>query len=257
MVQGNHIILRTIKKTMENANPTYMKVVFLFLLVILSPFFCFSQEKPLGQVADVDGNMYNTVKIGDQVWLKENLKVTRYNNGDPITMIKDVYTWTTLKAPAYCNYDNSERIAMEYGRLYNYYTVVDERKLCPVGTHVPTDKEWETLSDYLGGMKVAGGKMKESGTKHWRSPNVMSIDTTNGNFSEVSGSESGFSALPSGRQYHNCYTFLGEYTQMWSNTQCSYDDDLVWCRYMTFSLPHLNRFTYKKHYGLSVRCLMD
>ncbi len=234
-----------------------MKGVFLLLTVILSPFLCFSQEKTPGQVADIDGNIYNTVKIGDQDWLKENLKVTRYNNGDPVPMIKDVYTWTTLKTPAYCNYDNSERIAMEYGRLYNYYTVVDERKLCPAGTHVPSDKEWEILSEYLGGMKVAGGKMKEPGTKHWRSPNVISIDTTNGNFSEVSGNESGFSALPSGRQYHNCYTFLGEYTQIWSTTQCSYDDDLVWCRYMTFSLPHLNRFTYKKHYGLSVRCLMD
>ncbi|MFZ4546915.1 MAG: hypothetical protein ACOYN4_05760, partial [Bacteroidales bacterium] len=101
------------------------------------------------------------------------------------------------------------------------------------------------------------GKMKEPGTKHWRSPNVITIDTMNGNFSELSFNESGFSALPAGRQYHDCYTFLGEYTQIWSTTQCEFDDDLVWCRYLTFSLPHLSRFTYKKHYGLSVRCLRD
>ncbi|MEI6748081.1 MAG: fibrobacter succinogenes major paralogous domain-containing protein [Bacteroidales bacterium] len=234
-----------------------MKIVLILLVLTIFPFFSFSQVKSDDQVVDIDGNIYNTVKIGNQIWLKENLKVTRYNNGAPISLIKDTNAWTSLTTPAYCNYKNSERIAQEYGRLYNYYTVVDPRKLCPAGTHVPTDNEWETLSDFLGGMKVAGGKMKESGTKHWRSPNVITIDTMNGDFSEISLEDCGFSALPSGRQYHNCYTFLGEYTQIWSSTSCEYDDDLVWCRYMTFSLPHLNRFTYKKHYGLSVRCLKD
>jgi uncharacterized protein (TIGR02145 family) len=234
-----------------------MKVVLILLVSTIVPFFSFSQAKPAGQVLDIDGNIYNTVTIGNQVWLKENLKVTRYNNGDPVHLVTDTSAWTKLTTPAYCNYNNVESIAQEYGRLYNYYAVVDERKLCPSGTHVPDDAEWETLSGFLGGMKVAGGKMKEPGTKHWRSPNVITIDTTNGNFSEISLNESGFSALPAGRQYHNCYTFLGEYTQMWSVTECEYDDDLVWCRYLTFSLPHLNRFTYKKHYGLSVRCLKD
>ncbi len=234
-----------------------MKIVLILLAITIVPFYSFSQAKTEDKVTDIDGNIYNTIKIGTQVWLKENLKVTRYNNGDPILLVKDTVAWTSLTTPAYCNYNNSERIAQEYGRMYNYYTVTDPRKLCPAGTHVPDDAEWERLSDFLGGLKVAGGKMKEAGTKHWRSPNVMVIDTTNGNFSEIPTEESGFSALPAGRQYHNCYTFLGEYTQMWSVTQCEYDDDLVWCRYLTFSLPHLNRFTYKKHYGLSVRCLKD
>ncbi|MCX6268376.1 MAG: fibrobacter succinogenes major paralogous domain-containing protein [Bacteroidetes bacterium] len=234
-----------------------MKVVFILFAFSFLSLLSFSQGKSDGQIADIDGNVYNTVKIGSQVWLKENLKVTRYNNGDPILLVKDTLAWTKLTTAAYCNYDNNERIAQEYGRMYNYYSVTDARKLCPAGTHVPSDSEWEALSDFLGGMKVAGGKMKEPGTKHWRSPNVMTIDTTNGDFSEISTENSGFSALPAGRQYHDCYTFLGEYTQMWSVTQCGYDDDLVWCRYMTFSLPHLNRFTYKKHYGLSVRCLKD
>jgi uncharacterized protein (TIGR02145 family) len=234
-----------------------MKIVIILLAFTIVPFFSFSQAKPEGQVTDIDGNVYNTVKIGNQIWLKENLKVTRYNNGEPIQLVKDTNAWTKLTTPAFCNYNNNERIAQEYGRMYNYYTVVDARKLCPSGTHVPNDKEWETLSDFLGGTLVAGGKMKEPGTRHWKSPNVMVIDTMNGNFSEIPLEESGFSALPAGRQYHNCYTFLGEYTQIWSVTQCEYDDDLVWCRYMTFSLPHLKRFTYKKHYGLSVRCLKD
>lgn len=234
-----------------------MKTVSVLLVLTMIPFFCFSQAKSDGQVVDIDGNTYNTVIIGKQVWLKENLKVTKYNNGNPIQLITDTIAWTKLTTAAYCNYDNAERVAQEYGRLYNYYTVVDSRKLCPSGTHVPNDAEWETLSDFLGGKMVAGGKMKEPGTKHWRSPNVITIDTMNGNFSELSFNESGFSALPAGRQYHDCYTFLGEYTQMWSTTQCEFDEDLVWCRYLTFSLPHLCRFTYKKHYGLSVRCLKD
>ena len=234
-----------------------MKIVLALLALTILPVFSFSQAKPDDRVVDLDGNIYNTVKIGNQVWLKENLKVTRYNNGDAITLVTDASAWTKLTTPAFCNYNNAESIAREYGRMYNYYTVTDERKLCPSGTHVPNDAEWETLCDFLGGMKVAGGKMKEPGTKHWRSPNVMTIDTMNGDFSEIPVDESGFSALPAGRQYHDCYTFLGEYTQMWSVTQCEYDNDLVWCRYMTFSLPHLSRFTYKKHYGLSVRCLKD
>ncbi|MFZ4399128.1 MAG: fibrobacter succinogenes major paralogous domain-containing protein [Bacteroidales bacterium] len=234
-----------------------MKKQIIFLIFIIFSFFCFSQEKSEIQITDIDGNIYNTLKIGNQIWLKENLKVSRFNNGDPIKLITDTFAWTKLSTPAYCNYNNSENIAQEYGRLYNYYTVADERKLCPVGFHVPNDNEWETLSFFLGGKMVAGGKMKEPGTKHWRSPNVITIDTTNGNFTEIPIYESGFSALPAGRQYHNCYTFLGEYTQMWSVTQCEFDDDLVWCRYLTFSLPHFSRFTYKKHYGLSVRCLKD
>jgi uncharacterized protein (TIGR02145 family) len=234
-----------------------MKIVLILLGLTLVTISTFSQAKSGGQVVDIDKNIYNTVIIGDQVWLKENLKVTRFNNGDPIQMVADTLAWATLTTPAYCNYDNMETLAQEYGRLYNYYTVVDNRKLCPSGTHLPNDNEWEVLSDFLGGMKVAGGKMKEPGTKHWNSPNVMSIDTITGNISEIPINTSGFSALPAGRQYHNCYTFLGEYTQMWSITQCEYDDTLVWCRYLTFSLPHLNRFTYKKHYGLSVRCLKD
>lgn len=234
-----------------------MKNLFIFLVFAIVPFFAFSQVKNDNKVVDIDGNIYNTVKIGEQTWLKENLKVTKYNNGDAIQNEPDTFAWTKLKTAAYCTYRNDENIAQEYGRLYNFWAVADERKICPSGWHVPSDKDWQILCDFLGGNMVAGGKMKESGTKHWWAPNVITIDVQNGNFSEASLNESGFSALPAGRQYHNCYTFLGQYTQMWSTTQCEYEEELVWCRYMTFSLPHLDRFTYKKRYGLSVRCLKD
>lgn len=234
-----------------------MKIVLILLVFLTFPFFSFSQAKSEGQIVDIDNNVYNTIIIGNQVWLKENLKVTKFSNGDPIELITDTVAWTILTTPAYCNYNNTESIAMEYGRLYNYYTVIDKRNLCPAGWHVPDDSEWETLSVFLGGTMVAGGKMKEPGTKYWRSPNVMSIDTVSGDFSEIPVDESGFSALPAGRQYHDSYAFLGEYTQMWSTTLTDFDADLVWCRYLSFSLPHLSRFTYKRHYGLSVRCLKN
>ncbi len=209
------------------------------------PFFSFSQSKTIGQVTDIDRNVYNTVIIGDQVWMKENLKVTKYNNGDPIQLVTDTFAWTKMTTAAYCNYSNDEKIAMTYGRMYNFWAVVDDRKLCPAGWHVPSDKEWQKLNDFLGGNLVAGGKMKVRDTLYWRSPN---IGATN---------ESGFSALPAGRQYHDSYNFLGDYVNIWSSTECEYDNNLVWCRYMTYCLSHLDRFTYKKRYGLSVRCLKD
>jgi uncharacterized protein (TIGR02145 family) len=117
--------------------------------------------------------------------------------------------------------------------------------LCPSGWHVPDDAEWSKLSNFLGGDLVAGGKMKLNDFNYWNSPNSGATN------------ESGFSAMAAGRQYHNTYAFLREYTNIWSTTQCEYDDDLIWCRYMSFSLPNLCRFTYKKHYGLSVRCIKD
>lgn len=234
-----------------------MKNLLILLAILILPFVSFSQTKTEGVIVDIDGNVYHTVSIGDQIWLKENLKVTKYNNGDPIALVTDTNAWTILKTPAYCNYNNNEAIAQEYGRMYNYYVVVDDRKVCPTGTHVPSDLEWEMLCNFLGGKMVAGGKLKESGTEHWNSPNVMAINTRNGDYSEISPSESGFNALPAGRQYHSCYTFLGFYTELWSTTPCEYDTDLVWCRYLTFSLPHFCRFTYKKHYGLSIRCIKD
>ncbi len=225
-------------------NMLMKKTLILFGLIII-PFLSFAQNKTIGQVVDIDRNVYNTIIIGTQVWLKENLRVTHYNNGAPIQKVIDTLAWTNLTSSAYCSYNNDDNIALKYGRLYNYYTVVDNRKLCPAGWHVPNDNEWQILNDFLGGNLVAGGKMKVRDTLYWESPNVGATN------------ESEFSALPAGRQYHDSYNFLGEYTNIWSTTQCEYDSNLVWCRYLTFSLPHLCRFTYKKHYGLSVRCLKN
>ena len=110
-------------------------------------------------VTDIDNNVYNTVIIGTQIWLKENLKVTKYRNSDTITT-----TWA---------YNGNESNVSTYGRLYDWYAATDSRGLCPTGWHLPTDAEWTTLTDYLEGLSVAGGKLKEAGTTHWNSPQYI------------------------------------------------------------------------------------
>lgn len=125
-----------------------------------------------------------TTKIGTQYWMKRNLDVTTYRNGDPIPNVTDPTAWSNLTTGAYCNYNNDPNNAAIYGRLYNWAAVNDPRGLAPAGFHVPSDAEWITLSNYLGGEPIAGGKLKETGTSHWLSPNTGATDAF------------GFTALP-------------------------------------------------------------
>ena len=125
-----------------------------------------------GTVTDADGNTYRTIKIGNQWWMAENLRTTRYRNGDPIPTVTDNFTWGHLLTGACCSYDNDSSMVFTYGRLYNWHAVSDGRGLAPLGWHVPSDADWGTLVEYLGGSAVAGGKMKEAGTAHWLSPNT-------------------------------------------------------------------------------------
>lgn len=145
-----------------------------------------------GTITDIDGNVYKTIIIGTQVWMAENLKTTRLNDGTRIPNVIGNSEWIAIKTPAFCWYLN-ERITYgnTYGALYNGYTVKTD-KLCPIGWHVPSDSEWGQLTDYLGGIDVAGGKLKEAGTTHWKSPNTGATN------------ETGFTALPSGyRSYYD------------------------------------------------------
>jgi len=170
----------------------------------------FNPTKTYGTMTDQDGNIYKTIKIGTQIWMAENLRVTRYRNGDPIPNVTDKAAWEALTTGAYCSYANTtdkDKIAT-YGRLYNWFTVTDSRNIAPTGWHVATDAEWTTLISLLGA-SVAGGKMKETGTTHWTSPNTGATN------------ESGFTALPSGiRTYtiEGAYTFndLGDWGNWWS-----------------------------------------
>jgi len=105
-------------------------------------------------VTDIDGNLYNTVTIGTQVWLEENLKVTYYNNGDEIPNVSSNTTWLSLSTGAYCNYENNTSYAPIYGRLYNWFAVNDSRGICPTEWHIATDEEWTVLTDLLGGVQI-------------------------------------------------------------------------------------------------------
>lgn len=197
-------------------------------------------------LADIEGNIYQIVKIGNQTWMKENLKVKKYNNGDPIlttsphnldisSEVSPKYHW------AYAGNDNN---VATYGRLYTWYAATDNRKICPVGWHVPTDEEWTTLANHLGGVTVAGGKLKESGTSHWSTPNTSASN------------ESGFTALPSGdRIYNGAYFDLNNYGNWWSSTLSS--SNIGWYIYLGFNSGEMTKHKNSAQDGFSIRCVKD
>ncbi len=162
------------------------------------------QSTPSDTVTDIDGNVYHTVTIGTQVWLVENLKTTRYNDGTSIPLVTDSAAWSNADTSAYCWYNNDIANKNTYGALYNWFTV-NTGKLAIAGWHIPTDAEWTTLTDYLGGESIAGGKLKETGTTHWRSPNAGATN------------ESGFTALPGGhRDVNGTFSAMGDDGFWWS-----------------------------------------
>jgi len=156
-------------------------------------------------VSDFDGNFYHTITIGNQVWTKENFRGSHYLNGDAIPFIQDSTQWANQTSGAYCYYNNDPEIGKDYGGLYNWYTTIDPRGLI-AGYHVPSYDEWDALRNYLGGQNVAGTKLKESGTAHWKSPNNNATNST------------GFTALPGGLRTEYRFTTLNEAAMFWTNT---------------------------------------
>ena len=194
-----------------------------------------------------DRRQYTVVLLGDQIWMAQNLKATKFLNGDEIANVTDNFIWGTTTTSAYCNYNNDFATVDIYGKLYNFYTVVDNRKLCPIGWHVPSDAEWTTLTTFLGGESVSGGKLKETGTSHWVNPNTAATNKT------------GITALPGGYRYvvdgtFNNFGYLGYW---WSSTENS--KTLAWYRYMDYHTSGVYRYNYgyPKQDGFSVRCLWD
>jgi uncharacterized protein (TIGR02145 family) len=150
------------------------------------------------------------IKREEKVWMRKNLDVRTYRNGDKIPHVKSKAIWDTLTTGAWCWYNNDSATGAAYGKLYNWYAVNDPRGLAPTGWHVPSDAEWDTLSTFLGGDGYAGGKMKETGTTHWWDPNA---DATN---------SSGFTALPGGTRYYLGEFFdAGGYGYWWSSTEAT------------------------------------
>jgi uncharacterized protein (TIGR02145 family) len=197
-----------------------------------------------GSVTDIDGNTYATIQIGTQVWMAENLRTTRYRNGDPIPNVTEAGKWTGLSSGAWCHYKNDPKYEVPYGKLYNWYTVNDPRKVCPAGWHVPTDAEWTVLSDYLGDESVAGGKMKSTGTEYWVYPNTGATN------------KSGFSGLPGGLRLSNGYfNDLGNLGDWWSASESGAEN--AWNRGLGNFLADIFRNNYYERNGFSVRCLRD
>ncbi|MFN8207732.1 MAG: fibrobacter succinogenes major paralogous domain-containing protein [Bacteroidales bacterium] len=219
------------------------------LLISILVFFPGCKEKdpePSNLVKDYDGNAYHVLEIGDQSWMLENLKVTHYRNGEAIPLVTENTDWETLNSGARCNFRNEEAYADTAGRLYNWYAVNDSRQIAPKGWHVPSDAEWQTLVDFLGGIGIAGGKMKETGQNHWVFNNTGATN------------ESGFTAISSGYRY-----YMGIYADKascdcanwWSSTEVFPNGALIWEVYS--GSTGVIRWSGLKESGFSVRCIRD
>lgn len=192
---------------------------------------------------DADGNVYNTITIGTQTWFDENLKTTKLNDGTSIAYVTDVTEWINNLTGEYCWYNNEIANKNTYGALYTW-NVVKTGKLCPAGWHVPSDVEWNALISYLGGINDAGGKLKESGTTHWTSPNTGATD-------EVS-----FKALPGGyRSTFGSFANIGIWTGWWSST--SYDASMSWMNGIANNAASSTMIIRQIQNGQSVRCIKN
>ncbi len=204
-------------------------------------------------VTDIDGNVYNTVTIGTQVWMKENLKTTRYRNGNSIPTTLSDAQWHSTTSGAYSVYNNDPSNNITYGKLYNWYAVSDPRNIAPAGWHIPSASEWQTLINYLGGTSVAGGKLKAVSAL-WNSPNTGATNS------------SGFTGLPAGfRDDGNFpgqpivrYGGLGTVAEWWTS---SLNPNPSSPPVLDFAIYNSNASIFQaedyKGVGFPVRCIKD
>ena len=192
-----------------------------------------------GQEKAQEDKIHNSVKIGNQTWMAENLDVSTYRNGDTIPQVQDPKIWSTLKTGAWCYYEGNTQ-SYRYGKLYNWYAVNDPRGLAPAGWHIPTDAEWTVLANSLGG-KI-GSSLKIKAQRGW---------AKEGNGSD----ETGFAALPGGTRSINLFSFAGDYGYWWTSTE--YDSYSSWNRYLSYNNNDIGRSTGWKQFGNSVRCVKD
>jgi uncharacterized protein (TIGR02145 family) len=248
-------------------------LLFIFLLtdcVSDSPLSPVENGIETGIVTDIDNNEYQTVKIGEQWWMAENLRVTRYRNGDKIFTGLDNWLWGNIIAGGYSVYphsevedvDSYEEIIEAYGALYNWYATTDERGLCPEGWRVPDDSDWKQLEMYLGISQQAvektgwrefneAGKIKSPRTALDLHPkwNIPNIEATN---------ETGWSGLPGGyRNYHGEFTNIGIFGRWWSSSEHLPGGDYALFRSLGSSYSTISRFVALKQHGFSIRCVSE
>ena len=196
-----------------------------------------------GSLKDIDGNEYRSILIGSQIWMVDNLTTTKLNDGTLIPVINDGTAWGNLSTPGCCWQNNDPPRKVTYGVLYNWYTV-NTGKLCPTGWHVPSDEEWSELTTYLGGENAAAGKLKESGFKHWKTPNSGATNETY------------FWAYPGGDRLDGTGAFenLLEKGSWWTTTFGT-NDAII--RSMSYNSINIQKSYYLKQMGLSVRCIKN
>jgi uncharacterized protein (TIGR02145 family) len=225
---------------MKIQNQKFLNVLLAIIIAGLTG--CKKNDKIATTITDVDGNVYNEIVIGSQTWMKENLKTTKFNDGTPIPLIISNNDWKySLSASGYCWYNNDISNKNIYGALYNWPSIITNN-LCPIGWHVPTKSDWSILTTFLGGLSVAGGKMKETGTMHWS----LNIVATN---------ESNFTALPGGFRYagDGTFNYLGNFGYWWSSTQSSGTG--VW--HIILDEQESIKIIAEVPSGQSVRCIKD
>ena len=217
----------------------------------------FNSDLTYGSVSDIEGNCYKTIQIGNQTWMAENLRTTKYNDGTPMPEVTDVSAWLVLdENPGYCWYENEIINKQDYGALYNW-GAVKSGKLCPDGWHIPADSEWHQLILFLDPEAVsndysrvesfiAGGNLKEKGTSHFMDPNTGADN------------ESGFTAIPGGLlQIMGSFNLKGESCLMWSSTMSEVYPGKVWVRIVYFEHSNVIRYSHVRQNGFYVRCLED
>jgi uncharacterized protein (TIGR02145 family) len=204
-----------------------------------------------GEITDKSGNTYQIKTIGNHIWTTRNLETTKFDDGSDIQIIQDDFLWASTSTSAYCKYTN-------YGKLYNYYAVVDSRNLCPVGWHVSSDSDWKALEIYLGmsqdqanatGLRGTneGGKLKYVNTSTYEGWNFPNVGATN---------SSGFSAFGAGyRSSEGIFTNENTSANFWTNTE--YDVISAWSRSLNLSNSQIVRLNINKGHGFSVRCIKD
>ena len=230
-----------------HTNDTYMRVsatgdsLIIGNTVTIVPGISAANPPAVQSIYDVDGNAYTSVVIGTQEWLAQNLKTTKYCNGDPLVTDLISISWQSSSVGSWAYYNDDPSMDETFGKLYNFYAVVDTRGVCPCGWHVPTTIEWNTLFDFLGGPSVSGGTLKS--TANWNAPNTGATNA------------SGFSGQGGGYRLSNGnYSQQNVYGYFW--TKNVFGSDGVYRR-LSFDSAGVQSLYYSKRGGLSVRCLKD
>jgi uncharacterized protein (TIGR02145 family) len=208
-------------------------------------------------ITDADGNVYQTITICSQTWTQSNLNVSKYTDGTPIPQVTDQSQWTNLTTGAWCYFENNTANGTTYGKLYNWYAVAGiynsasatnpaiRKKLAPIGWHIPTDVEWTHLTDCLGGITVAGGKMKSTGISLWLSPNTGATN------------ESSFTALPGGFRYGQGSFFYDTSSSGWWWSSSEQNQSATKAIQLWYDSAMALQADYLKLSGFSVRCIKD